>query len=35
MAALDKAAAFDITLIAARWEALFEELAAGKRRARR
>ena len=31
VAALEKAAAFDITLIAARWEALFEELAATKR----
>jgi glycosyltransferase involved in cell wall biosynthesis len=35
VAALDKAAAFDITLIAARWEALLEELVAGKRRVRR
>jgi glycosyltransferase involved in cell wall biosynthesis len=34
-AALDKAAAFDISVIAARWGALFEEFAAGNRRVRR
>ena len=33
-AAIGTAAEYDIAIIAARWEALFEELAAGKRRAR-